>query len=287
VNFLRVFRYNGNNTASDKGDSMKTTVNGIDIKYDDVGPADAPALIFIHGFPLNRTMWQPQMEALKGRYRLIAYDLRGHGESSLGEEDFTMERFVQDLLGLMEALRIEKATLCALSMGGYIALRAAETHPERFSALVLCDTQCSADTPEGKKKRNAAINAIRNDGVEPFAEGLLGKLFAPGSFETNPQAVAAAKEMILATAPLSLERSLRGMRERMETCSKLPGISVPVLILVGEADKITPPEAAHYLHENIEHSRLTVIKDAGHLSSLENPDAFNDALKGFLDSLVT
>ncbi|MEJ2468562.1 MAG: alpha/beta hydrolase, partial [Campylobacterales bacterium] len=134
---------------------MKTTVNGIDIKYDDVGPADAPALIFIHGFPLNRTMWQPQMEALKGRYRLIAYDLRGHGESSLGEEDFTMERFVQDLLGLMEALRIEKATLCALSMGGYIALRAAETHPERFSALVLCDTQCSADTPEGKKKRNA------------------------------------------------------------------------------------------------------------------------------------
>ncbi|MEJ2501584.1 MAG: alpha/beta fold hydrolase, partial [Campylobacterales bacterium] len=279
-------RYNGNNTASDKGDSMKTTVNGIDIKYDDVGPADAPALIFIHGFPLNRTMWQPQMEALKGRYRLIAYDLRGHGESSLGEEDFTMERFVQDLLGLMEALRIEKATLCALSMGGYIALNAAESHPERFNALVLCDTQCSADTPEGKAKRNTAIKAVQRDGVEPFAEGLLGKLFAPGSFETNPQAVAAAREMITATSALSLERSLRAMRERDETCSKLPSITVPVLVVVGEADKISPPESARYLHENIEHSRLAVIKNAGHLSNLENPDAFNDALKSFLDTLA-
>jgi 3-oxoadipate enol-lactonase len=280
------FRYNGNNSTLYKGNRMKTTVNGIDITYDDLGPADAPALIFVHGFPLNRSAWQRQMELLKGRRRVISYDLRGHGESDLGEEEFSMELFVQDLLGLMEALRIEKATLCALSMGGYIALRAVESHPERFNALVLCDTQCAADTPEGKAKRNAAIKAVQRDGVEPFAEGLLGKLFAPGSFETNPQAVAAARGMITATPALSLERSLRAMRERGETCSKLPSIRVPVLVIVGEADKISPPESARYLHDNIEHAHLAVIKDAGHLSNLENPDAFNDALKSFLDALA-
>ena len=264
---------------------MKTTVNGIDITYDDLDSAEAPALIFIHAYPFDRTMWRSQTDAFKGRWRVISYDLRGHGESGLGEEEFSLELFVQDLMGLMDALRIKTAVLCALSMGGYIALQAVETHPERFSALVLCDTRCSADTPEGKEDRNTAIKAIRRDGVEPYAEGLLGKLLAPETFETQPQTVEAAREMILAISSLSLERSLRAMRERKETCSKLPDIKIPALIIVGEADKITPPEAARYLHDNIEHSRLAVIKDAGHLSNLENPSAFNDALKSFLDSL--
>lgn len=264
---------------------MKTVVNGIEIYYEDRGHADAPALIFIHGFPLDHTMWLPQMEALKGQCRVVAYDLRGHGDSGVGEEFFSMELFVQDLLKLMDALRIEEAILCALSMGGYIALRAILDYPERFNGLILCDTQCTADTDEGKARRTAAIKAIYEDGIEPFAEGLLGKMFAPSTFERNPEAINKVRQMILNTSELSLERSLIAMREREETCSKLPNITVPTLMLVGDQDGIAPPEASRYLYENIENAQLTVIEEAGHMSNMENPVRFCAALEKFIEEI--
>jgi len=264
---------------------MTTTVNEIDIRYEDAGPADAPAVIFIHGFPLNRSMWREQIDLLKGRYRAVAFDLRGHGESGMDDEPLSMELFVQDLLHFMDALRIDKAILCALSMGGYIALRAAETHPERFSALILCDTQCTADTPEAKKKRHAAIAAIRDEGVETFADASLGSLFSPGGIEKRPETAEAVRAMIVGTAEASLVRTLHALHDRDETCSKLPDLRLPVLVIVGEEDSITPPAAAHYLHENLTDASLAVIEDAGHLSNLENPAAFNEALEHFLASL--
>ncbi|WP_345973596.1 alpha/beta fold hydrolase [Sulfurimonas diazotrophicus] len=261
---------------------MTTTVNGIEIHYDDLGSVDMPALIFLHGFPLNRTMWQRQAEACRKHCRVIAYDLRGHGETEGGEEPFSIPLFVQDLLSLMDALRVKTATLCALSMGGYIALRAAEEHPERFNALILCDTQCAADTPEGREKRLKAIRAIETDGVEPFAEGLLGKLLAEQTFEQHPETVAAVREMIVSTPAHSLVHSLRAMRERDETCSLLPRLTLPVLILVGEADQIAPPDASVYMHNALPAAELVIIEGAGHLSNLENPEAFNAALLPFL-----
>lgn len=265
---------------------MKTTVNGIDIDYDDIGAADAPAVIFIHGFPLNKSAWQAQMDVLKKTYRVISYDLRGFGGSGGGEAPFSMALFVEDLLALMDALRIKKATLCALSMGGYIALHAVEAHPDRFNALVLCDTQCSADANVGKAKRRAAIKSIRDEGVGPFADTLIEALFSSVSMDRYPETVERVRQIILETEPLTLERALEAMREREETCSKLPNIKVPVLILVGEADRITPLDTAVYLHENIEHSHLTIIEQAGHLSNLENPKQFNAALKKFLTAVT-
>ncbi|MHC3994350.1 alpha/beta fold hydrolase [Thiomicrolovo sp. ZZH C-3] len=261
---------------------MTTTVNGIDICYDDLGAVDKPTLIFLHGFPLNRTMWQGQADACKALCRVIAYDLRGHGESEEGEAPFSIPLFARDLLGLMDALRIKQATLCALSMGGYVALKAAEMHPERFNALILCDTQCAADTPEGRDKRLTAIRAIETDGVEPFAEGLLGKLLAEPTFEQHPETVESVREMITSNSQHTLVRSLRAMRERDETCSGLPRLTLPVLLLVGEADKIAPPDASHYMHDALPDAELVVIEEAGHLSNLENPEAFNAALLDFL-----
>lgn len=266
---------------------METIINTIHTRYDDVGPADAPALIFIHGFPLDHTMWSGQIEALKSLCRVVAYDLRGHGGSDVGEEAFSMEGFVRDLVAFMDALRIDKATVCAHSMGGYIALHAIEEHPERFNALILTDTQCTADTSAGREKRLKAIRAIAEDGVEPFAEGLIGKLFSSVTLDAKPEVVQQVRDMILGTSPHSLEQSLRAMRERDETCSKLSGISVPVLILVGEADQITPIEAAEYLHDNIEHAHLEIIPQAGHMSNMENPQAFNAALEKFLRAIVS
>ncbi len=267
-----------------KGNNIKISVNNIDLSYNDEGPEGAPIIIFIHGFPLNKSMWDKQVNALKNNYRVIAYDIRGHGNSEVGAIDFSIDLFVNDLLRFMDALKIEKTILCGLSMGGYIALNAIENHPERFSALILSDTNCTADTPESKEKRMLTIISIKENGVEKLADDLLPNLFAPESFKSNSEEIVAVKEMIVTTTILSLNKSLHALANRKETCSRLAEIKVPVLILVGKDDKITPPEVASAMQEKIEGSQLSIIEHAGHLSNLENTDEFNTQLKKFIDS---
>jgi len=147
------------------GNKINITINNLTVSYSDHGPDDAPVIIFIHGFPLNKSMWNIQVEALKENYRVIAYDIRGHGNSDPGIDEFFIELFVIDLLRLMEKLKIEKSILCGLSLGGYIALNAVLKHPDRFDGLILNDTQCIADTPEIKENRCLAIIRIMKNGV--------------------------------------------------------------------------------------------------------------------------
>ncbi|MFM9951631.1 MAG: alpha/beta fold hydrolase [Saprospiraceae bacterium] len=264
---------------------LELTINDVAIAYTDAGPRDAPAIIFIHGFPFNKSMWAGQIEALEDRYRLIAYDVRGHGDSDAGKEDFAIELFVNDLLSLMDALKLDRVILCGLSMGGYIAINAAIHYPKRFDALVLSDTQCAADTPEGKTKRMKAIESIRENGVEKYAEESVKNLFAPESFSTKEKEIVAIKEMILKTPEQVLSKTLLALSKRKETCSTLYKIKIPTLILVGESDNITPPAAAQLMHEKIQHSTLALIKHAGHLANLEHPAEFNKQLKLFLHSI--
>ena len=264
------------------GNNIGTTINNLTVSYNDSGPAEAKAIIFIHGFPLNKSMWDKQAAALKDNYRVIAYDVRGHGRSDAGVGDFLIELFVNDLIRLMDTLKLDKAVLCGLSMGGYIALDAIEKYPERFEALVLSDTQCLADTPEVKAKRLKTIEHIKEIGVESYAEESLKNLFAPGSFITNEEEIAAVKEMIVNTSKQSLFSTLLALAERKETCSKLQDINIPVLIMVGMEDKITPPASARMIQEKIQHSALHIIEHAGHLANMENPQEFNHHLKMFL-----
>ena len=165
-----------------KGKDLQINVNGISVAYNDEGKMDGPAIIFVHGFPFDKSMWDLQMESLKEDFRVIAYDIRGHGSSEAGNENFSIDIFTNDLLFLMDALEVEKPILCGLSMGGYIALNAIGKFPQHFSALVLSDTQCIADTPELKLKRMKAIDTINKDGVEKYAEESLKNLFATDSF---------------------------------------------------------------------------------------------------------
>lgn len=230
-------------------------------------------------------MWAGQIQALKDRYRLIAYDVRGHGDSEAGKEDFAIELFVNDLISLMDALKLDRAILCGLSMGGYIAINAAIHYPKRFDALILSDTQCAADTPEGKAKRMKTIESIRENGVEKYAEVSIKNLFTPESFLTKEKEIAAIKEMILKTPEQVLSQTLLALSKRKETCGTLYKIKIPTLILVGESDKITPPDAARLMHEKIEHSKLAVIKHAGHLANLEHAAGFNKQVKLFLQSI--
>jgi 3-oxoadipate enol-lactonase len=264
------------------GKNIKITANNITVTYNDEGPENAPVIIFIHGFPFSKEMWNKQIDELKGKFRVIAYDVRGHGNSWSGTDDFSIELFVKDLLSLMDTLEIEKTALCGLSMGGYIALNAIENHPHRFDSLILCDTSCSADSPEAKEKRMKAIEGIWENGIEKFADDSIKNFFAPESFIKKKDVIAGVREIMIGTTEKSVIRTLLALSNRKETCTTLWKIKVPVLILVGEEDKITPPEAAQFMHEEINGSVMSVIENAGHLSNLENPDQFNQQLKRFL-----
>ena len=260
-------------------------INNLPVSYTDEGQKESSVIIFIHGFPFNKSMWNSQVETLKDNCRTIAYDIRGHGDSFAGDEVFSIDLFLNDLISLMDTLKIDKAILCGLSMGGYIALNAIEKHNARFDALILSDTQCIADTPEAKEKRMMAIETIRKTGVEKYAEESIKNLFAPESFTTRIKEIADIREMIMKTSPQSLCNTLLALSVRKETCTKLSAIKVPVLIMVGSEDKITPPSAARFMHEKIKGSQLKIIDHAGHLSNMENPDEFNVQLRKFVASV--
>ena len=265
------------------GININTNANGLMVSYNDEGPDGAPVVLFIHGFPLNKSMWNAQFEVLKPTHRVIAYDVRGHGNSEPGTEDFSIELFVEDLLGFMDTLQLDQVILCGLSMGGYIALNAIEKHPERFIGLVLSDTQCLADTPEAIEKRMAAIESIREEGAEVYLEQSIQNLFAEASFETKQIEIDSIKEMMSKTTAQSLCNTLHALSVRKETCSKLSELAVPILILVGKEDKITPPSVARLMLDKTQHSTLIIIEHAGHLANIENPHEFNQQLVEFVD----
>jgi len=267
------------------GTNIELAVNKLKVSYTDEGPDNAPVIILIHGFPLNKSMWNKQVEVLIENYRVIAYDVRGHGSSEAGTEDFSIELFANDLLALMDELKIERATLCGLSMGGYIALNAMGNYPKRFDALILCDTSCAADTSEAKEKRLMTIESIDKNGIERYANESLKNLFAAESFVTNRESIVWVKEMITDTPVKTFSSTLIALTKRKETCDKLSRIEVPVLILVGKEDKITPPDVALLMQKSINGSQMYIIEHAGHLSNIENTYEFNNQLLNFIDSV--
>jgi len=267
------------------GTNIEIIINNHTISYTDEGPDNAPVIILIHGFPFNKSMWNKQLDMLIETYHVIAYDVRGHGKSTAGTGDFSIELFVDDLLGLMDALKIESATVCGLSMGGYIALNAVENFPKRFSALILCDTNCAADTPEAREKRMKTIESIQQKGLEQYANESLKNLFAPESFVTNKEKIEVIKEMIMETSVQSISKTLFALSRRKETCTGLVKIKIPVLIVVGKEDIITPPAAAQIMQKNIKGSTLNIIEHAGHLSNIENSYEFNGQLSKFISSV--
>jgi pimeloyl-ACP methyl ester carboxylesterase len=230
-------------------------------------------------------MWAKQIEVLKENYRVIAYDVRGHGKTEIGNDNFSIDLFVNDLLKLMDALKIDKTIICGFSMGGYIALKAIVSYPDRFNALILSDTSCAPDTPEAKERRMKAIEAIKANGLEKYAEESLKKLFAPISVSEHIKEVDIVKEMIMKSDKQSLYKTLHALAEREETCTRINKIKVPVLIMVGKEDEITPPEVALMMHEKIKGSIIHIADNAGHLSNMENPKEFNNQLTKFLSGI--
>lgn len=265
-------------------EAKNVIIKSLNVSYFDVGENDLQAIIFIHGFPFNKSMWETQVLELKNEFRVIAYDVRGHGDSDIGTDDFSIEIFVSDLIALLDELCIDKATVCGLSMGGYIALNAITHFPERFSALILSDTSCIADSEEAKVNRKKTMDDIDTFGVVQYAEKSIEKLFSSESIITKPNEVANIKEMILQTSIHSLTQTLQALANRSSTCDQLSNINVPVLILVGSEDKLTPLALSQKMQDEIDSSRLYVIENSGHLPNIENPQKFNKLILNFLNS---
>ena len=259
--------------------------NNINLNYVERGnPAGLP-VVFLHGFPFNHKMWEPQMRALPNTIRAISFDIRGHGESQVADGQYTLEFFVDDLIALMDHLVIDKAVLCGLSMGGYIALRAIERHPERIKALVLSDTKSGADGNEAKVGRSAAMSAVKNEGVPAFAESFVKKIFASETFTNNSHGVTTIKDIIRSNTILGISGTLLALASRTDTTASLSSIDVPTLILVGEEDTLTPPSESEAMHALIKGSELVRIQGAAHMANIENETAFNEALLAFLKKL--
>jgi 3-oxoadipate enol-lactonase len=268
------------------GENLKMTINDLNVNYDDNGPVFAPAVIFIHGTPFNKSVWDLQAEALKSNYRVITYDLRGHGKTTGGEKKpLSIDVFTDDLIRLMDALDLDKVMVCGSSLGGYIALNAIERHPERFNALVLTATQCSEDSAETKSERTRVLGILQEKGIEKYSEEMIADLFAPTSFTTRKEEVRAVSRMIAETPVASIVNTMNALSVRRESCSNLWGITIPVLIMVGKEDVITPPDVAQFMRDNISGSVMHVIEYAGHLVNLENTHEYNQIFKKFIEKV--
>ncbi len=255
-----------------------TLSGGLTIGYDEAG--SGPPLVLLHAFPLDRTMWEPQLAALADVARVIALDLPGFGESSSAA--FTIDGVADLVSDFLAALNIPKATVGGLSMGGYVALAFARRHADKLAGLVLADTRAGVDDTVAKANRTKAIALVNEQGGAALFEGMVPKVMSDSTRETNPEVVARMKSIAAKQPTASVVAALVALRDRPDANPGLKNITVPTLVIVGEYDGVTPPLASANLSAQIRGSKLVHIPDAGHLSNVENPDAFNAAIRGFL-----
>lgn len=258
---------------------------GLRLAYEEAG--EGPAVLFLHAFPLSRQFWRPQVEALRKEFRCIVPDLSGFGESQAVPEGQAcrMADFAADAVALLDCLGIERAVVCGCSMGGYAALALAAGYPERLRALVLADSRPGADAEDGRQRRLDMARRVVVEGTGFVAEGMLPKLLGKASHERRPELRSWLEGQIAAAPPAGVAAAQRGMAERPDQGPLLPRIAVPALIVVGEEDELTPPEESARMAREIPGARLVVIPEAGHLASLERPEAFNGALREWLREL--
>lgn len=257
------------------------TINGTAFNYTEKG--QGPALVLLHGFPLDHRIWEAQVEGLSGQYRVIAPDLRGFGQSN-STEPFTLASQAEDLCGLLRKLGALPCVLAGLSMGGYIALEFVHKYPMDLRGLALVDTKAEGDTAEGKEARNKMAETARTKGSKAVSEQMMPKMLAPITHRDKPQVVQQLRSIMESCPAKTIEHACLAMRDRTDHTANLPSIPVPTLIIVGDSDAIIPVATAQAMRKSIPHAQLVVIPAAGHLTTMEQPQAVNDALRRFVDS---
>lgn len=266
-------------------DNKKVTLNSNVLSYSDNRLTDALPVIFIHGFPFNMEMWKEQVNELKLSFRTITYNVRGHGDSGISDGQYNLELFVDDLMALLDYLKLSKVVLCGLSMGGYIALRAIEKYPERFNGIVLCNTHCYDDSNEVKIKRFETIKKLKTAGMYGFEDDFIKSVFTELSLLEKKEAVKLIRSCIESNTVTGICGTLLALASRTNTCDSLHKINVPALVIGGEQDKIISHAQLQMMHHAITGSELHIIPDTAHLTNLENSSTFNSILKSFLQKI--
>lgn len=264
---------------------LEFTVNGVRLAVETAGEGPG-AVLFIHGFPLDRTIWAPQLAGLSG-WRLVAPDLRGMGRSDAPTTGYSMAGYAADLRGLLDHLGLDRVVLCGLSMGGYVAFECLRQWRDRVAGLVLMDTRADADTPEGRSGRDAMIAVAREEGVPAVAAAMLPRLLRPSIHVERPGLPEQVLAMMARTPVDGLVGALEALRGRPDSRPLLPTLAgLPTLVVVGEDDGLTPPAAARAMAEAIPGAELEVVPKAAHLPTLEQPVLTTALLQRFLDRLA-
>jgi pimeloyl-ACP methyl ester carboxylesterase len=259
-------------------------INDIDMAFDDCGAG--PALLLVHGFPLNRKMWQSQLLPLAGAgYRVIAPDLRGFGSSDAPPGGYSMDGFADDLIALLDALQIERAAVGGMSMGGYILLDLLERYPGRVSAACFIATKSSADDEEGRARRSALAAQAERLGANPIIKNFAELLFAPETMHSNPSLIAQVTSWMRSTPPCALAGGLLAMRDRKDYTPLLPGFGQPALVIAGSEDLSGSRTAVELFQAGLRSCQSRLISGAGHMVNMEKPGEFNETLLGFLNGI--
>lgn len=260
---------------------MRKQIGGINLAYEDKGTG--LPLLFIHGYPLSRRIWDPQLEGLADVARLIALDLCGHGDSDAVPGPFSMESLADDCKNLLEALGITSpVVLCGLSMGGYVTFAFYRKYPERVAGLILAATRSGEDSPEGKANRDKAADLARKGGPSAIAESMLPKMLSPKTYEEKPELVHRVREIMEGTSLGGIIGDLMSMKLRPDSTPGLKKVDKPTLILHGSDDQLIPPSEAIAMSGAIPGARLNLLPDAGHLLNMEQPQLFNNSVREFL-----
>lgn len=243
-----------------------------------------PDVVLLHPFPLNHNFWKSVTDQLSTRYRVIAPDLRAHGDSELGDSPATMDKMAADLATLCREEGITKAFFVGVSIGGYALFEFWRRSREQVAALVLANTRAAAETPESRANRLALAEKVLRDGTPGFIEDMLPKLMSPTTLTNRPDIVDSARRMMQKMSPQDIAGVQRGMADRTDSVATLKTINVPTLIIRGSDDSI-PQSETELMRQNISGSRLAIIPRAGHYAALEQPEEFARLLRGFFDDL--
>lgn len=255
------------------------------LKYDEQG--SGLAVVLIHGFPLCRKMWQPQMNSLAAAgYRVVCPDLPGFGESQPLAGQASMSGYADALIALLDGLGIEKAVVGGMSMGGYVLLNLVERYPERLLGAMFLVTRAAADDAAGKDKRTLLAAEVSRGNHTIVPETFANVLFAPDTPQKNPQLVAEVRQWMESTPEAGTVGGLRAMRDRDDYLAKLNVFTLPSLVIGAAQDRAVPPEHSRVLAAGLPDARLHILADAGHMVNLEQPEPFNQIILEFLATLA-
>jgi len=240
-------------------------------------------LLLVHGFPLDHHMWHAQLDALADKYQVLAPDLRGFGKSPVTAGIVSMAQLADDLAAALDRLEIRQPVhFCGLSMGGYVAWQFWLRHRAKLASLILCDTKAAADTAEAARGRGSMALKVLNEGSASIVETMLEKLIAPSTRQEQPEVVARLRQMISESNPQGIAAVLGGMAAREDMTARLPDIDLPTQLIVGRHDAISTVEEMRSIAAGINGAKFTVIDHSGHMTPMENPQAFNRAVREFL-----